>query len=267
MSASLRRLTQRTLIIAVCVAALGLVDCGSSSSGSVTASLAAAPQELATQLEANDAALREAIGEWRAAEDPPSSPPPAEVTGPAQFLQRTVRFLASHPNVSGPTLAQLPGALAGDVRDLVIASRKLRKLSGGARRKLKVGAPPPISELLSHYREAEQRHGIATHYLAAIHLVETKFSRVKSKSVAGATGPMQFIPSTWRIHGKGNINDPHDAIIAAANLLRHSGAPRSYGRALFAYNPSKLYVDAVSRYAKLMARNSNAVFYLYCWVP
>jgi hypothetical protein len=255
-------------IAALSVVVVALVGCGNSSSGSVTASAAATPQDLAAQLTENDAALREAIDEWRAAEDPPSAPPPAEVTGPAQLLQKTVRFLAAHPNVSGPTIAQLPGALAGDVRDLVIASRKLRKLSGGARRKLKVGAPPPISELLSHYREAEQRHGIASHYLAAIHLVETKFSRVKSKSVAGATGPMQFIPSTWRIYGKGgNINDPHDAIVAAANLLRHSGAPRSYSRALFAYNPSKLYVEAVQRYARLMARNSHAVFFLYCWVP
>jgi membrane-bound lytic murein transglycosylase B len=106
------------------------------------------------------------------------------------------------------------------------------------------------------------------HYLAAIHHVETKFGRVKSKSVAGAKGPMQFIPSTWRIYGRGgNIQDPHDAILAASRLLRANGAPRSYGRALYAYNPSKLYVAAVSRFARVLQRDPYALYFLYCWGP
>ena len=106
------------------------------------------------------------------------------------------------------------------------------------------------------------------HYLAAVHLVESKFGRVKSDSVAGAKGPMQFLPSTWDIYGRGgDIHDPHDAILAAANLLDDAGAPADYRRALYAYNPSNLYVDAVQRYARLIKRDAYAVYFLYCWGP
>jgi membrane-bound lytic murein transglycosylase B len=77
---------------------------------------------------------------------------------------------------------------------------------------------------------------------------------------------MQFIPSTWKIHGRGgDIHEPHDAIHAAARLLRSGGAPRSYSRALHAYNPSRLYVDAVSRYVKVIGRDPDAIHFLYCW--
>jgi membrane-bound lytic murein transglycosylase B len=91
---------------------------------------------------------------------------------------------------------------------------------------------------------------------------------VKSDSVAGAKGPMQFIPSTWRIYGHGgDIHDPHDAILAAANLLHANGAPASYARALRSYNDSGLYVDAVTRYAREIAANPYGLYYLYCWLP
>jgi membrane-bound lytic murein transglycosylase B len=231
---------------------------------------AATPQELAAQLAANDEALRRGIDEWIAtAGDPPALPPPEQVIASARFLQDQVRFLARRRAFAAETIAALPAPLGGQLAQLVAASRKLARLSAGARkRKLKVGEPEPLSSLVSHYREAEGRSGIGVHYLAAINLVETKFGRVKSNSTAGARGPMQFIPSTWRIYGRGgDINDPHDAIQAAARLLRDRGAPRSYARALHAYNPSKLYVQAVTIYAKLIARDPYAIRFLYCWGP
>jgi membrane-bound lytic murein transglycosylase B len=96
--------------------------------------------------------------------------------------------------------------------------------------------------------------------------VESAFGRVRSASVAGAQGPMQFIPATWRTYGLGgDVNDPHDAILGAANLLSQAGAPASYARALYAYNPSPLYVDAVQRYARVLAQDRDAVYFLYCW--
>ena len=133
---------------------------------------------------------------------------------------------------------------------------------------LKLGQRPPLSDLVGFYGEAERRLGIGANYLAAIHLVETKFGRVVNNSVAGAQGPMQFIPSTWQIYGHGgNIRDPHDAILAAARLLRANGAPQRYGPALRAYNPSGLYVQAVTRYAREIGRNPYALYYLYTWEP
>jgi membrane-bound lytic murein transglycosylase B len=227
------------------------------------------PQALAERLAANDAVLRDAIDEWRAPADPPPGQAPESVVEPALFLQEQVRFLAKHPNAAKATLRRLPGRLARQIRELTVAARKLRRLSGGGPpRKLRVGKPRPLAELVGHYGKAERRHGVEVRYLAAINLVETKFGRVKSKSTAGARGPMQFIPSSWKIYGNGgNINDPHDAILAAARLLRDRGAPRSYGRALYAYNPSNLYVAAVQRYASVIARDRQAIHFLYCWGP
>jgi membrane-bound lytic murein transglycosylase B len=264
-----RRQLAVVALAAVCgVAAIGLLERSDGSSEPASSSLSTNAQELAAQISSNDEALRQAIDAWRAAGDPPTGQPPVEVLAPAEYLQRTVRFLAKRAGLAGATIRLLPGELASEIRDLTAAARKLRKLSGGVRRKLKTGDAPPLSELLSHYDEANRRYGIAQHYLAAIHHVETKFGQVKSHSTAGARGPMQFIPSTWRIYGRGgNIQDPHDAIIAAANLLRHNGAPRSYARALHAYNPSGLYVDAVTRYAQVIARDPYGLYFLYCWGP
>jgi membrane-bound lytic murein transglycosylase B len=155
------------------------------------------------------------------------------------------------------------------MRQLSAAARDLQRLSAGTPpRELKTGLPPSLADLESFYGEAHDRFGVGIHYLAAIHLVETKFGRVKSDSVAGAKGPMQFIPSTWRTYGNGgDIHDPHDAILAAANLLHHNGAPPRYSMALRAYNPSGLYVDAVTHYARAIAHDPYAIYILYCWKP
>jgi len=79
---------------------------------------------------------------------------------------------------------------------------------------------------------------------------------------------MQFIPSTWKIYGRGgNIRDPHHAILAAARLLRANGAPARYGPALHAYNPSRLYVKAVTKYAQAIGTDPYALYFLYSWEP
>jgi hypothetical protein len=249
--------------LAVTIVGMGLVGCGGASSASPS------PQDLASQLSANDAALRSAIDSWRAAADPPSTPPPEAATDKAEYLQDQVRSLARHPNLAAAVVPLLPAGLARELRQLTAASHDLQRLSSGTPpRRLKTGPPPPLSDLVGFYGEAHDRYGIGPHYLAAIHLVETKFGRVKSNSVAGAKGPMQFIQSTWAIYGNGgDIQDPHDAILGAANLLHHNGAPPDYARGLRAYNPSGLYVDAVTRYAKEIARNPYALYTLYCWQP
>src|SRR5690349_5147629 len=77
---------------------------------------------------------------------------------------------------------------------------------------------------------------------------------------------MQFIPSTWRAYGLGgDIHDPHDAILGAANYLHANGAPGDYSGALYHYNPSRLYVDAVLRYARLIAHDRRWFYALYSW--
>jgi membrane-bound lytic murein transglycosylase B len=115
---------------------------------------------------------------------------------------------------------------------------------------------PPAAELLRYYREAERRIGVPWNYLAAIHLVETRMGRIRGTSTAGAQGPMQFLPATWARYGAGgDIEDPHDAVLAAARLLRANGAPGDMAEALGHYNHSDSYVRAVTGYAETMARS------------
>jgi soluble lytic murein transglycosylase-like protein len=243
------------------IAAIALIGCGDAS--------ATTPQRVADAISQNDASLRQAIDSWRAAADPPSGPPPPDVLDRSADLQEEVTLLGEHPNLAAQVIPLLGGSLRGEFTRLYAARRALLRLSAGSgHKKLKLGQRPPLADLVSFYDEAQRRFGIGANYLAAIHLVETKFGRVISNSVAGAQGPMQFIPTTWRIYGHGgNIRDPHDAILAAARLLRANGAPGRYGPALRAYNPSGLYVAAVSRYAREIGRNPYAIYYLYCWEP
>jgi membrane-bound lytic murein transglycosylase B len=92
------------------------------------------------------------------------------------------------------------------------------------------------------------------------------FGRVRSASAAGARGPMQFLPSTWREYGMGgDIDDPHDAIFAAANYLRRAGAPGDLDRALLTYNHSTSYVRAIRRFAARMRTDERAFLSYYAW--
>lgn len=82
-----------------------------------------------------------------------------------------------------------------------------------------------------------------------------------------ATGPMQFIPSSWRTWGAdGNadgVADPNqidDAALAAARYLCASGSVRGSGgwrAAVFAYNHSDAYVDQVAAAANAYASRAR----------
>ena len=77
---------------------------------------------------------------------------------------------------------------------------------------------------------------------------------------------MQFIPQTWSAYGMGgNIRDPRDAILGAANYLHANGAPRDVHGALYRYNPSSHYVNAVLAYASRIQRNPRNFFEYYAW--
>ena len=158
--------------------------------------------------------------------------------------------------------AEVVDLVAADLRPIVEANLRAvtdltRQASadvaanGGPTRELpdwRIVTPPPPSELLAEYRAAEAATGAPWEYLAAIHLVETRMGRIRGNSIAGAQGPMQFIPSTWDIYGGGgDINDTHDAILAAGRMLRANGAPSNMATALYSYNPSNRYVRAVTR--------------------
>jgi soluble lytic murein transglycosylase-like protein len=185
----------------------------------------------------------------------------------ALYQQRIYRLLVRDEPLARLTLARLPRGLVPVSRDLVAAQRELYRLTPGIpARAIKVGPAAPARVLLAYYREAQRRFGVQWNVLAAVNFVESKFGKLRSASAAGAQGPMQFMPATWRRYGlAGNVHDPHDAILGAANYLRASGAPRALRRALHAYNPSAAYVDAVQRYARRIASSRTMFYVLYNW--
>lgn len=126
--------------------------------------------------------------------------------------------------------------------------------------------PKPAAELRADYDEAQQASAIPWAYLAAVHLVETRMGRIHGNSSAGAQGPMQFIPSTWAAYGRGgDIDDDHDAILAAGRFLAANGGPADMDRALFAYNRSRAYVAAIEAYARVMLADPRAYDGYYQW--
>ena len=63
----------------------------------------------------------------------------------------------------------------------------------------------------------------------------------------------------------GDINDPHDAIMAAGRYLAASGAPGNLHQALYAYNHSEHYVRAVTLYATQIEANPRAYLAYHAW--
>ena len=225
------------------------------------------PQALAGRLESTEARLGRAVRAWVRDGDPSRGEPPEAVTLLALDQQRILRLLTRRPDLERRVLRAQPGGRRRAARTVIAGWRGLRRLTPPTRRaKLRAGRALPADVLLGLYRQNQRRFGVGWHVLAAVNLVETQFNRLRNDSVAGAQGPMQFIPSTWRAYGMGgDIRDPRDAIAGAANYLSASGAPGDYRRALFAYNPSRLYVNAVLGYARIMARRPSAFYELYAW--
>ena len=219
---------------------------------------------LARTLTRTTAALYASIDAWLASG---RDAPPRPVALEALYQQRIYRLLASEPQLARATIRRLPPRLAAHARDSIAARRALAPLA--TPRPLaafRVGPPLSARVLLRHYAQAERRFGVAWHVLAAVHFVESAFGKVKNRSSAGAQGPMQFMPATWRAYGLGgNVHNDRDAIMGAANYLRASGAPRDLRRALYAYNHSHAYVDSILRYTRLIERDVRNLYVFYSW--
>ena len=221
------------------------------------------PAALARMLETTTNQLGAAIDRWH----PKSVPAPDDVVLLALYQQRIYRALGANAKLSRTTIRLLPRGLAAVAADLLAAHRELYRLTPPlTTHKIKVEPALPASALLSAYREAQRRFKVPWDVLAAVNFVESKFGKLRNASAAGAQGPMQFMPATWRRYGLGgNVHDAQDAILGAANYLHASGAPRELRLALHHYNPSRSYVDAVLRYARRIASGRTMFFALYNW--
>jgi hypothetical protein len=225
------------------------------------------PARLADVLTATTADLHAAIERWREDGDPARGGPPRDVTLLGLYQQRIYLVLGARPPLARSTLARLRGRVRAEARDVLVVRRALRRLNPPTRRvSFHTGPALPADVLRRLYERAERRFGVDWRLLAAVNLVETGFNRIRSNSSAGAQGPMQFIPSTWAVYGMGgDIRDPADAIMGAANYLHASGAPGDERAALFHYNPSADYVNSVSAHARSMRRDVRTYYGLYSW--
>jgi hypothetical protein len=120
--------------------------------------------------------------------------------------------------------------------------------------------------LMTLYQQAEHDYDVPWSLLAAINSVETDFGRRLGPSSAGARGPMQFMPDTWRRYGvdgdhdgRKDVMNPADAIPAAARYLKANGAPGDLRRAVLAYNHLPSYVDQVLALATAFAQGGAVV--------
>ena len=168
------------------------------------------PIGLAAQLVLADRVLR----------DPAAST--GQLDAAAHLQQVAYRQLGRHPEWDADVLAGVPAALAPIAALHADARRQFMGMSSRPVETMpawEIVAPEPAGNLLAYYQEAEARFGVPWPYLAAINLVETGMGRIRGLSVAGAQGPMQFMPATWAAYGEGDINAPRDAILAAGRYL------------------------------------------------
>ncbi len=117
----------------------------------------------------------------------------------------------------------------------------------------------PVDLLATYQRASANCPGLPWPVVAAIGKVETNHNREPGTSDAGAVGPMQFLPATWREFqadgdgdGVADIEDEEDAIGGAVRLLcvNSGDDPAALRAAIRVYNQSDEYVADVLEIAR-----------------
>lgn len=181
--------------------------------------------------------------------------------------QKRMRILVRKEDLSRKVLKLLPSGLRLETERNIRASRELYNLTQPVKPPVDMPTTRPEGpkKLLRHYAEAERRFDVPWSILASINLIESRMGRLTGPSSAGALGPMQFMPATWDAYGKGSPFKPYNAIMAAGRYLSASGAPERMRSALWNYNHSDYYVDAVLAYHRQMANEPKDYYSYYFW--
>ncbi len=143
----------------------------------------------------------------------------------------------------------------GDSNTTTLVNQKQQKVvaTAVAQSHAVVASQPSLDELRALYHEAGDQYNVPWEVLEAVHQVESgKSGNTTKRSMAGAMGPMQFMPSTWRAYAVdagdgGSITSVRDSVYTAAhyisaNMQDHGGSVKA---ALYQYNHSQRYVSSV----------------------
>ncbi|MFB4314840.1 lytic transglycosylase domain-containing protein [Actinomadura sp. 21ATH] len=169
-------------------------------------------------------------------------------TGQSMGLVPNIAVLVNAPGVKPATTARAVGRILGSGADVINLHDQ------------KYQAPASGNYLDLYKNAAKSCRGLSWTVLAAIGQVESDHNRNPGRSSAGALGPMQFMPATWKSYGvdgdrdgKADIMNPYDAIPAAARYLCDHGAAgggRALYKAIWHYNHADWYVQKVLALAK-----------------
>lgn len=142
---------------------------------------------------------------------------------------------------------------AREQREQQLQSQSIAPRTVLARETPERSSGPSQEEKRTLVKQIAQAHGIDWKILEAVWEVESGKSWDRSvTSYAGAQGPMQFLPSTFRHYAPdgASITSAHDSLNAGASLLSAAGASTGdVDSALFSYNHSTAYVAKVKRVA------------------
>jgi hypothetical protein len=174
-------------------------------------------------------------------------------------LIHNVAALISAPGTAMPALRREARSVLGPGTTLITTRPRRLPVERSA------GAGRPENYLqLFRQSAAEYCPGLSWTVLAAIGQIESGDGANNGPSSAGALGPMQFLPSTWKVwgisafgrRGPPNVMDPYDAVPSAARYLCAAGAstPAGLPRAIYAYNHANWYVIEVLALAREYAR-------------
>src|SRR5215469_7727457 len=173
-----------------------------------------------------------------------------EATSGRLGLVRQVAGLISAPGVSITALKAQVTAVLGPAGQIEVLRSQLPAAA------VPTGTVPTNYIQLFKASAAQYCPGLSWTVLAAIGQIESADGQNMGPSSAGALGPLQFLPSTWRAWGitafgqtgPPDIMDPYDAVPSAARMLCADGAARGgtslYG-AVYDYNHADWYVREV----------------------
>lgn len=139
-----------------------------------------------------------------------------------------------------------------------------KRVTISAVRTAKINTDPGYAMKHDLVLRAAAAYNIPWEILEAVWQIESGMSWDRQvSSSAGAQGPAQFMPGTWRGYGVDadgdgikNINGAVDAIHGAANYLAAGGANRGeIYKAIFNYNHADWYVQKVLRGARELGYN------------